>query len=211
MCGDTVGTINGFADWDPIVVDTPELWSAHLGTRDLPGRFQFYSAPDPYTADVTPRRTQRFRLLPFQPVQYTLTSDFDGAGIQGGVAYADNYGIVTIPHVAIRRSGVTLSLVPIVAAGVGDAGRSPSGLALDGVPNPLRGSVDFGVSLPRSGAVDVALFDVAGRRVRPIYSGAATAGRQRLRLDAGGLSAGLYLLRATQGDEVVTRRLVLTP
>ncbi len=72
-------------------------------------------------------------------------------------------------------------------------------------PNPFRSDVALGFALPRPAEVTVAVYDLAGRRVRMVRRGQMAAGEQRLRWDgrddAGRASApGVYLIRARSAD-----------
>lgn len=83
-------------------------------------------------------------------------------------------------------------------------------------PNPSRGTARATLDLPAPQRVEVVVFDVAGRRVRTLYSGFADAGRMSLSWDGfdargGRASAGVYLLRARTQGAVETRRLVRVP
>ena len=82
-------------------------------------------------------------------------------------------------------------------------------------PNPSRGdgaSIRF--ALPRSGATSLALYDVAGRRVRTIVEGSLEPGvhvcRWNGRDDSGrALSPGIYLVRLRANGAQRTQRLVI--
>ncbi len=81
-------------------------------------------------------------------------------------------------------------------------------------PNPFRGATRFDFTLPRPDAVDLAVFDVAGRRVATLFHGPADAGVHASTWDGrtaeGGLAAsGVYrcVLQTSAGR--VTRGLVL--
>lgn len=83
-------------------------------------------------------------------------------------------------------------------------------------PNPASGVVRLSLSLEKPGSIDVAAFDVTGRRVRTLLSGDVPAGPRELRWelrDRRGrrLGAGTYWIRAASAGGVVTRRLVLLP
>lgn len=80
-------------------------------------------------------------------------------------------------------------------------------------PNPARGEVALTLDLPVAGEVEVALFDVSGRRVRTLHRGAAPAGPLTLRWDGTGASgrpapAGLYFARARAAGEFAQTRFV---
>jgi len=86
-------------------------------------------------------------------------------------------------------------------------------------PNPARGALEleWGVPVAQNGAaLELAIFDLAGRRVRLITQGPARAGRSTIRWDArdaGGakLPGGLYLVRLSLGGQVRSRKLVVLP
>jgi len=80
-------------------------------------------------------------------------------------------------------------------------------------PNPFRGIATVLFALPGTRTVDVAVFDVLGRRVRTLRSGTLPAGEHRLVWDGrrdGGSSApgGLYFIRVVTGDERLSMKVV---
>ncbi|HVP37659.1 MAG TPA: S8 family serine peptidase [Candidatus Saccharimonadales bacterium] len=84
------------------------------------------------------------------------------------------------------------------------------------LPNPTAGStlLSFVVPGPRSVEVELAVYDVVGRRVAALYSGAALPGRHDVRWDgsaAGGrrASPGLYLVRLQALGRTLVRKLAL--
>jgi len=100
----------------------------------------------------------------------------------------------------------------VVAPGTTAAGDPPSvpGLQLRCAPNPMRGAATLSFTLASDAAVDLTLFDLAGRRVRNLASGAYPAGAHQLRwdgLDARGriVPSGVYLcrLRVPGGEQVL--------
>jgi hypothetical protein len=86
-------------------------------------------------------------------------------------------------------------------------------------PNPSHGelALAFGVPAAQEGAaLELAVYDLAGRRVRVLIQGAAHAGRATARWDAhdaGGrrMPGGVYLVRVSVGAEVRTRKVVVLP
>jgi subtilisin family serine protease len=99
-------------------------------------------------------------------------------------------------------------------AGVPPATTS-SRLAIAAAPNPLRSSVPLAVrfSAPRGEKVAVDVLDLAGRRVAPLYSGAAEGGREARwdGLDRGGFAApaGIYWVRITGTHDTRSVRVAL--
>jgi len=96
---------------------------------------------------------------------------------------------------------------------VGDS-RAPS-LAITRVaPNPATGAATIVYAVPHAGVVDLAVYDLAGRRVRTLTHAAMLPGDQAVRWAAdddrgGALGAGVYYVRLTTADGTRTSRMVL--
>jgi flagellar hook assembly protein FlgD len=82
-------------------------------------------------------------------------------------------------------------------------------------PNPSRGRVNFVVDVPAvAGAVELTIYDLAGRRVRTVIHGPLPPGRHTFswdgRTDAGRrLVSGIYVTRLSGAGQAVTRRATL--
>jgi len=81
-------------------------------------------------------------------------------------------------------------------------------------PNPLRREAHFALTLASAGEVDIAVFDLAGRRIATVYKGRMQAGTrlftwQRTRDDGREVASGVYFYRATAADHVVSRKLMV--
>ena len=100
-----------------------------------------------------------------------------------------------------------------VVVGVGESPGVVFGLrAVSRMPGPSRVSLEL--SLPRSGPVDVSIFDVQGRRVAGLLQGALTPGVHPVRwngTDENGarVGSGVYFARARTRDGVASRRIVI--
>ena len=82
-----------------------------------------------------------------------------------------------------------------------------------GVPNPASTGSRISFSMPERSAVDLAIYDIGGRRVRSLVSGPMGAGVHEttwdLRDDSGGLvRAGVYYYRLAVAGRIFTRRLI---
>jgi photosystem II stability/assembly factor-like uncharacterized protein len=92
---------------------------------------------------------------------------------------------------------------------------SASKLALSAPsPNPARGAARMEMALATSAQVDVSVFDAAGRRVRVLAHGTLAEGRHPLAWDVrdergSRARAGVYFVRASDGSETRTQRLVI--
>lgn len=84
-----------------------------------------------------------------------------------------------------------------------------------GRPNPFRGETEISFTVPHgSGPVSLAIYDLAGRRVREMVSGPVPAGWHSVRWnglndDGRPVAAGVYFTRLESRDELLTRKLVL--
>jgi len=83
-----------------------------------------------------------------------------------------------------------------------------------GRPNPFRDMSNFSVSLAGPVHAEVAVFDLAGRRVRTVFSGTLPMGTTQMqwdgrRGDGSPVPGGIYFYRLVMPDRVITRRVVL--
>ena len=81
-------------------------------------------------------------------------------------------------------------------------------------PNPFRDQSNFSVSLDQAQAVDVAVFDLLGRRVVTLHHGVLPQGTSVLawngrRQDGSRAAGGIYFYRVTLQDRVIHRQVVL--
>jgi flagellar hook assembly protein FlgD len=106
------------------------------------------------------------------------------------------------------------------AAGVADcvaAGREADNrLSLGpGAPNPASSEAAISFTLPAAMPVDLAVYDIAGRRVRTLASGDAAAGEHRVtwdRTDSDGrrVAPGVYLYSLATPEGTRSRKLAVT-
>ena len=107
--------------------------------------------------------------------------------------------------------GVGFEMDPAAA----DEAAPPLRLALAGnAPNPFAAATELRFALPAAGPIDLAVFDIAGRRVRTLAAGRRDAGVHRLvwdgRDDAGrAAGAGVYFARLRAGDRTLERKMVM--
>jgi hypothetical protein len=204
--GDSLGTINGYMDWDPAVTDSAGGWAVTLKTRGLYTLWGPIAAPELVYVDVTPRRLQRFHPAPGGAVSFEVRRVSDGTVLQTGAVAVDALGLVTIPSVPVYRTGTLLTL-GAVALGVPSPPHA-AGIALEPFANPIGARLRLGVVWPVHAPARVELFDTAGRRVRTLLEATVEAGAWRADVDLSGCAPGVYLLRAAQAGRGVTRRLV---
>lgn len=76
-------------------------------------------------------------------------------------------------------------------------------------PNPSSGQVTVRYALPEAAHVEMALFDMLGRRVQELASESQSARSHRLTFDTAGLSSGTYFIRLRAGDFTETQAVTL--
>jgi len=157
-------------------------------------------------------------------VPVEVTTGWHNDWEERAIAVADY--VAPSAQVRLRFVAADLGDATIVEAGVDDittydAYPGPADVAGVGAslhfrppwPNPASGSVGLVIETPVAGPLEVAIVDVAGRRVRELYRGAAPAGPIELRWDGrddGGIpaAAGLYFARARAAGRESAARLV---
>jgi hypothetical protein len=100
--------------------------------------------------------------------------------------------------------------------GIGSLVSSESGASVVGslalsapYPNPARGRAALALTLGSADQVEVAVFDILGRRVVLLHEGPLAAGRHPVALDGAALPAGLYIVRAVSASGTATRRVTV--
>jgi hypothetical protein len=128
-------------------------------------------------------------------------------GPAGGASLAGGAVSLALP----ARSATLAVFAPATTA----AGDLPSAVAfgLRATPNPARGPATIAFDLPRGGGVDLALFDLAGRRVRTLARGALPGGRRQIAWDGRDdrgreVAPGVYLCRIDALVASESRRII---
>ena len=92
----------------------------------------------------------------------------------------------------------------------GEAGPGSAAVALSVAPNPTRSATALRVTVAASEPVEVALYDALGRRVQTLYAGTPAAeSTLDIRVEAGSLAPGVYVVRATSASATATQRLTV--
>jgi hypothetical protein len=161
---------------------TISLDPAHLAGADNSGRVMMFAPnPDQQGSSVSHWDVAAFPNLLMEPsINPDLSQSVD-------LTYHAFYDIGWFPQLT--------AVAP-------DAGLDP---ALAQVPNPTRVGGALRFRLPRDGRVELAIFDLSGRRVATVASGVLTAGEHALnwsRRDDRGhrVPAGVYRARLRAGD-----------
>ena len=86
----------------------------------------------------------------------------------------------------------------------------PNRLQLDqNYPNPFNPSTVIGYSVPERAEVTLQVFDTIGRKVATLVEGSRSAGVYSVTFDASRLASGVYIYRLSNGQSVITKKMVL--
>jgi hypothetical protein len=134
---------------------------------------------------------------------YVVAVDVLGDGRYGDVISTPGFEVVEILDKTAHFEVIATSAVAA----------APTRLALTPLRNPSSGALEFTAALPRPGAVRVAIFDAAGRRVRELARGWRPAGLHTMTWDgrdAAGATCGpgVFHLRMSTEFGNVTRKLI---
>ena len=76
-------------------------------------------------------------------------------------------------------------------------------------PNPFNTTTEIGYLLPNDSNVKLDVYDILGRHIQTLVSGAVPAGYNSITFDAKALAGGVYFYRLRAGDFTDTRYMVL--
>ncbi len=148
--------------------------------------------------------------------------------LYGGTPTYDNYAIISKQGI-VRYYAANLyahgnryhlnemraAVDSLITSTVGVPPLAGVGLSLAGAPNPFQGALSLALTAPAGARVRVSAHAANGRLVSRVYDGTIGAdGAHRVTwygTDTRGsqLAPGVYWLRATAGDQVVTQRVAL--
>jgi putative intracellular protease/amidase len=76
-------------------------------------------------------------------------------------------------------------------------------------PNPFNPQTSIMYTMPESGQIDLAVYDINGRRVAELERAVKVAGTHSVSFHASGLASGVYVVRAVAGNKVDQRKILL--
>lgn len=147
------------------------------------------------------------RFDPSAPSELTVTLAFSlrpGAEPGGELRVgASDLSAADGTPIDLDLSSLTAALDPGTGGPGARVGLSPAR------PNPTSGATSFTVSLAAAGNVDLAMFDLAGRRVATLWRGALPAGDREFTWRPAGARSGVYFARLVVNGEVRSTRVTL--
>jgi photosystem II stability/assembly factor-like uncharacterized protein len=109
-------------------------------------------------------------------------------GSGGTIYFTDNGGNTEIQHNAALVRSYSLS---------------------QNYPNPFNPSTKINFSIPKSGLVQIKVFDMLGREVQTLLNEFKTAGEYKIDFDGKNLSSGIYFYKMLTNDYVETKKMIL--
>ena len=226
-------TGNGLAGGDPSMGDvdggkttltTPPLDMSGMTEPTIAFRRWYYmntpGEPDSFQVDISRDGVTWVRLLntreshPEWHLERFRVRDYISPGSAVRVRFvAQDLGVGTIVEAAVDDFELYDASLRPTGVVEGPPPTPPPALLGAPHPNPTPHTASLALTLGDAGSVEVAVYDVAGRRVTTLYRGQAPAGILQLSWngdDAKGRPAasGVYWIRAIAGGETFTRRLV---
>jgi hypothetical protein len=84
----------------------------------------------------------------------------------------------------------------------------PKALAINLMPIPFFDNATIRFDLPKATKIDIALFDMTGRKIASLTSGYHEAGRFSIKYKDTGLQAGVYVIKLTTSEKTVIKRVL---
>ena len=82
-------------------------------------------------------------------------------------------------------------------------------LILNNYPNPFNPSTNISYSLPEAGMIHISIFNLAGQKVKDLFSGQQVSGEHRINFTATGLSSGTYFVVLRTNKYSIVRKILL--
>ncbi|HLA63983.1 MAG TPA: T9SS type A sorting domain-containing protein, partial [Rhodothermales bacterium] len=170
--------------------------------------------PDTWTAQLLDRQTGAVIELRTE-TSYTFTLPAEGL-LAPALEATTTTGLLPAgpTQMAAARGTTTDARLVLVfgpSATTGTEGL-PTVYALHAIaPNPVgRAGTLVRFDMPEAANAQIEVYDMLGRRVAVLASGAHEAGRHAVRLDAEAIASGVYVVRMAAGDFVQAQRVTVT-
>ncbi len=162
-------------------------------------------------AEGGPYSNNGFKIHPFSFPEtgcYDLTlSDATGMGLSGNLyVIADENddilwtgGEFTYTATANLAHGITV-----------DINETLSSDDISIHPNPVAATANIEFSLANNSDVNIAVFDILGKKITDLYNGEMSMGLQNITWDVNELNNGVYFVKIQMNNQVVTKKIMVT-
>jgi hypothetical protein len=76
-------------------------------------------------------------------------------------------------------------------------------------PNPFNPTTSFDIALPKTGHVEIDIYNILGQKVKVVFNGELKAGFHTISINATDLATGMYIYRMQAKDFVQAKKMVL--
>ena len=76
-------------------------------------------------------------------------------------------------------------------------------------PNPFNPTTTIKYDLPKSGNIELVIYDILGRKVKTLVNETREAGRYEVKWDASSVSSGVYIYQLRSEDYINTKKMIL--
>ncbi len=147
-------------------------------------------------------------------VMYNLSGDEQTVTLEPSGGYAGQYREVFTGEIVNYHGEETVTLSPwdyLVYDRLGAVAEElPLSYSLhQNYPNPFNPATTIAYEIPEAVHVDIAVYDIIGRRVATLVNDRKGADTHRVEFEGSQLGSGTYILRMQAGDQTFTRKMML--
>jgi hypothetical protein len=193
----------------PPSVTTESVTGIGLSTAKITGNIA-YDGGEPVSArgvcvSTSQNPTTEDICIPAGSGDGSFTAEFEG--LTPGTAYNTR---AYATNLAGTEYGQQRSFSTVMGTDIGSDSDKPVEFRLDqNFPNPFNPSTQISFSLPTGSHVDLAVFDVMGRRVMQLLNAYTQSGVHRMNVDASALPSGIYMYVVRAGSFTASRKMTL--
>ncbi len=77
-------------------------------------------------------------------------------------------------------------------------------------PNPITNNANIEFNLYKNSNINIAIFDILGKKVNDIYQGEMSAGLNSVNINATNLTDGIYFVKLQMDNQVVTKKVMIS-
>jgi hypothetical protein len=110
----------------------------------------------------------------------------------------EEFGLITVTYIDSVRNPVTA--IPETEM---------TELSVSIYPNPAKGHATISFATMQPGITNIAIYNLAGIKVKEILNGKLTKGRHEIMLATGDIPDGIYLIRVVSPENIYTEKLVV--
>jgi len=94
------------------------------------------------------------------------------------------------------------------AVGINVFESNQSGIQVSNSPNPFNGNTNINFNIVTTSVVELAVYDVVGKKVATLVNEEMPAGNHTINWDASSLATGIYFCTLNSGSETITKKMI---